>query len=78
MAYPMFPLVSLPHPTCRYPSTWYSASPRSPWPTPGAGGLTVDEIRHLNLPCGSYGYESEAVDAWLDELAEQLGKRQLF
>ena len=42
------------------------------------GGLTADEIRHLNLPCGSYGYESEAVDAWLDELAEQLGKRQLF
>lgn len=39
------------------------------------GGLTADEIRHLNLPCGSYGYESEAVDAWLDELADQLEKR---
>lgn len=25
--------------------------------------------------CGSYGYESEAVDAWLDELADQLEKR---
>ena len=26
----------LPHPTCRYPSIWYCASPRSPWPTPGS------------------------------------------
>lgn len=23
------------HPTCRYPSIWYCASPRSPWPTLG-------------------------------------------
>ena len=36
---------------------------------------SADEVRHLNLPCGSYGYESEAVDDWLDELADQLEKR---
>lgn len=40
------------------------------------GGLTADEVRHLNLPCDSYGYESEAVDDWLDELADQLEKRR--
>ena len=47
------------------------------------GNVTKDRLDegivwHLNLPCGSYGYESEAVDAWLDELAEKLGKRELF
>lgn len=25
--------------------------------------------------CGAYGYESETVDDWLDELADQLEKR---
>lgn len=79
MAYPMFPLVSAPASYMPVPvdlvqrlASFTLAHPGEP------GGLTADEIRHLNLPCGSYGYESEAVDAWLDELAEQLGKRQLF
>lgn len=67
MAYPMFPLVSAP--ASYMPVPVDLAHPGEP------GGLTADEIRHLNLPCGSYGYESEAVDAWLDELADQLEKR---
>lgn len=76
MAYPMFPLVSAPASYMPVPvdlvqrlASFTLAHPGEP------GGLTADEIRHLNLPCGSYGYESEAVDAWLDELADQLGKR---
>lgn len=79
MAYPMFPLVSAP--ASYKPITvdlvlrlasFTLAHPGEP------GCLTADEVRHLNLPRGSYGYESEAVDAWLDELAEQLGKGELF
>ena len=73
MAYPMFPLVSAPASYMPVPvdlvqrlASFTLAHPGEP------GGLTADEIRHLNLPCGSYGYESEAVDAWLDELADQL------
>ena len=71
MAYPMFPLVSAPASYMPVPVDLVQrlAHPGEP------GGLTADEIRHLNLPCGSYGYESEAVDAWLDELADQLEKR---
>lgn len=76
MAYPMFPLVSAPASYMPVPvdlaqrlASFTLAHPGEP------GGLTADEIRHLNLPCGSYGYESEAVDAWLDELADQLEKR---
>ena len=70
MAYPMFPLVSVP--------ASYMPVPVDLVLRLASGGLTADEVRHLNLPCGSYGYESEAVDDWLDELAEKLGKRELF
>lgn len=79
MAYPMFPLVSAPASYMPVPvdlvlrlASFTLAHPED------TGGLTADEVRHLNLPCGSYGYESEAVDAWLDELAEKLGERELF
>ena len=60
MAYPMFPLVSAPASYMPVPvdlvqrlASFTLAHPGEP------GGLTADEIRHLNLPCGSYGYESE-------------------
>lgn len=35
-------------------------------------GLTADEVRHLNLPCRSYGYATGEVDEWLDGLADRL------
>lgn len=77
MAYPMFPLVSAPASYMPAPvdlvqrlASFTLAHPED------TGGLTADEVRHLNLPCGSYGYESEAVDDWLDELADQLEKRR--
>lgn len=77
MAYPMFPLVSAPASYMPVPvdlvqrlASFTLAHPGEP------GGLTADEIRHLNLPCGSYGYESEAVDAWLDDLKSSLPKAE--
>lgn len=77
MAYPMFPLVSAPASYMPVPvdlvlrlASFTLAHPGEP------GGLNADEVRHLNLPCGSYGYESEAVDDWLDELADQLEERR--
>ena len=67
MAYPMFPLVSAPASYMPVPvdlvlrlASFTLAHPGEP------GGLTADEVRH----------ESEAVDDWLDELADQLEERR--
>lgn len=79
MAYPMFPLVSAPASYMPVPVDLVRRLALFTLRHPGEPeGLTANEVRHLNLPGGSYGYESEAVDAWLDELAEKLGKGELF
>ena len=78
MAYPMFPLVSAPASYMPVPVDLVQRLARSPWPTPGSREPYRRRDQASEPACGSYGYESEAVDAWLDELAEKLGKRELF
>ena len=73
MPYPSFPLVSAPASYLPVPvdlvrrlAAFTLTHPNEP------DGLTAEEVRHLNLPCGSYGYASEEVDDWLDRMASRL------